>query len=372
MKQQLISTFAFLALPMSAAIAADFPYTVSLTTPNGAKSITTTGTVLGEDNNLWTSNNGTQAIDPTPYQWSQVWAVNNNGIVAGAVVMPDGSSPYGSQPSIQGWGAAAYGTSGHITLLPPLTPSPTAFAEAYGINDSGVVVGESGNSADQSRKAVRWTNGIADDLSLYLNPANGSSSAGSINNNGQVVITQGTRSFVLTGNQLAPIAISDPSVSAYFGGIINDNGQVAGTAYFTNGTAEGFIWDAGQMQMAPSLDSSIPSITSFGGINRAGVTVGFWEPVASGQATAIMWSGTGNPIDLNSLIDPNSGWHLYNAIEINDDGDIVGNGLLNGEAEGFLLTPTGISPASTPTPEPTTAILLLLAAPLLLRRHRHP
>jgi hypothetical protein len=44
-------------------------------------------------------------------------------------------------------------------------------------------------------------------------------------------------------------------------------------------------------------------------------------------------------VDLNSLIPPNSGWKLRMANAINDRGQIVGRGLLNGQKRGFLLEP---------------------------------
>jgi probable HAF family extracellular repeat protein len=54
--------------------------------------------------------------------------------------------------------------------------------------------------------------------------------------------------------------------------------------------------------------------------------------------------------DLNTLIDPSSGWRLMDAQDINDAGQIVGYGI-NGNEQGhaFLLTPV---------PEPSTITLL--------------
>ncbi len=43
--------------------------------------------------------------------------------------------------------------------------------------------------------------------------------------------------------------------------------------------------------------------------------------------------------DLNTRIDSNSGWILSEARAINDKGQIVGWGILNGEQRAFLLTP---------------------------------
>lgn len=52
--------------------------------------------------------------------------------------------------------------------------------------------------------------------------------------------------------------------------------------------------------------------------------------------------------DLNNLISPQSGWKLEFGIDINDAGEIIGNGTFNGEERSFLLTP--IKP-STKVPE---------------------
>jgi len=43
--------------------------------------------------------------------------------------------------------------------------------------------------------------------------------------------------------------------------------------------------------------------------------------------------------DLNNLIPPNSGWSLSVAYAINKSGQITGQGTINGEQHGFLLTP---------------------------------
>lgn len=43
--------------------------------------------------------------------------------------------------------------------------------------------------------------------------------------------------------------------------------------------------------------------------------------------------------DLDSLIDSKSGWVLDVAYGINDKGQIVGYGSVNGQSHGFILTP---------------------------------
>jgi probable HAF family extracellular repeat protein len=47
----------------------------------------------------------------------------------------------------------------------------------------------------------------------------------------------------------------------------------------------------------------------------------------------------GNLWDLNQLIPENSGWILKEATDINNDGQIVGSGEIDGEIHAFLLTP---------------------------------
>jgi hypothetical protein len=52
---------------------------------------------------------------------------------------------------------------------------------------------------------------------------------------------------------------------------------------------------------------------------------------------AAIWTN-GVVTDLNTLLPPGSGWDLEDALAINDNGDIVGIGAHNGQADGFLLS----------------------------------
>jgi len=55
------------------------------------------------------------------------------------------------------------------------------------------------------------------------------------------------------------------------------------------------------------------------------------------QYHAFLWEN-GSMTDLNTLLPAGSGWILTAATAVNDNGDIVGTGLLNGQLHGFLLT----------------------------------
>jgi probable HAF family extracellular repeat protein len=67
---------------------------------------------------------------------------------------------------------------------------------------------------------------------------------------------------------------------------------------------------------------------------------------------AFIYSG-GVMTDLNNLISPSIGWVLNRADAINDSGQIVGTGYINGRSRAFLLTPV---------PEPGTMLLLVMIA----------
>ena len=90
-------------------------------------------------------------------------------------------------------------------------------------------------------------------------------------------------------------------------------------------------------------------------INDSGHIVG---SSGSGWDIPFVWKD-GVMTDLNTLIDPASGWTLKNATGINNNGWIIGNGIAPGGYEhAFLLTP-----------EPATLFLLSLGG-LVLRRKR--
>jgi hypothetical protein len=52
--------------------------------------------------------------------------------------------------------------------------------------------------------------------------------------------------------------------------------------------------------------------------------------------------------DLALMVTNASGWVLSEARDINDSGQIIGNGVLNGELRAFLLTPDSVAPVPLP------------------------
>jgi probable HAF family extracellular repeat protein len=136
------------------------------------------------------------------------------------------------------------------------------------------------------------------------------------------------------------------SLGKFAGGVtsgasaINDLGQVAGYADCGNGCGHAVLWSKAKGSM---LDLGVlpGAISSYArGINNVGQVVGlsYYSPVGN-HLHAFVWSPSTGMLDLNNLIPANSGWLLQSANAINDQGQIVGLGMLNGQNEAFLLTP---------------------------------
>ncbi len=75
------------------------------------------------------------------------------------------------------------------------------------------------------------------------------------------------------------------------------------------------------------------------GINAAGQVVGNYNLVGNtGTTHAFLYDTVHGMIDLNSLINPSSGWVLNVAQSINDFGQITGTGTIGGQQHAFVLT----------------------------------
>lgn len=266
---------------------------------------------------------------------------------------------------------------------------------AYGISNSGVVVGESGDSS--GGHAVTWTSGT---ISLLGPPG---SSANGINNVGQVIGTSLLPSTInaTVWNAGVPTALSFPAGSnstvsqgltinnsgiatgfiSGFGSLvwnsgvpsrlndlggnnsrtfaINDAGIIAGWAAIAGGDERSVVWNN---STTPTDLGMLPGAiyAEAHGINNAGVVVGF-----SGNAPyATLWEN-GEIIDLNTLLSPSGlGWHLTEAIGINNLGQIIGQGFFDGQYESFLLTPCdpciAVPLPAAAVPELSTWAMLLI------------
>ena len=231
-------------------------------------------------------------------------------------------------------------------------------SSARGINEIGQIVGSTGSQS----YAVLYEGGKIKDLGVL--PGDYMSFAYAINNNGEIVgysySSSINRSAFLYSNGIMTDlgTIGGHSSFAY---AINDNSQIVGVSWNENDIERAFLYQNGEMIDLGSLDGISHSRGL--GINNAGQIVGL--SLTSGadwdwdSRRAIIYEN-GTMYDLNKLTN-NPNWILSIAKDINNKGQIVGSGYINGQEHAFLMTPI---------PEPCTIVLLTLGG-LLLRSRKN-
>ena len=217
----------------------------------------------------------------------------------------------------------------------------------HAINNKGVIVATTFNVQGLVYDSVSGKPPIA----IPPLPGLDQSDAGGINSSGVVAGISSdsagakpSRGFLFAGGVLTDLGPASQIQD------INDSGIVAGAIVNNSSNLQAATWDTSKPNPTPTL-LPIPS-GFFGstalGINNHGDVVG--NGIAHGRfsdvISACIFSG-GTGTDLNTLIPPNSGWHLRQAADINDAGQIVGFGCLNGQDQdggclnglvrGFLL-----------------------------------
>lgn len=116
---------------------------------------------------------------------------------------------------------------------------------------------------------------------------------------------------------------------------VNNAGMVAGVADTAAGDPHAFVFEldsGGHVVVRHDLGVLGERSSCAFGLNDAG------EAVGTSDDRAFLWDGAGL-IDLNTRIDPASGWHLQAATAINGSGQIVGWGRVLGVPSAFMLTP---------------------------------
>jgi len=213
-------------------------------------------------------------------------AISANGDVVG----------YGdlSNASTRGWRVAATTTT--MTML-PLLPGGSS-ATTCGVNNAGWIVGQSDNASAVQHAYRISPNGSTEDLGSLDGPL-GSSTACAIDLNGRV------------------------------GGNSSSNGNTHAIRY-----------DLGPMVDIDDFGSTSSNVAAVAnGVSVGSYTTPTFENRAFGQ------SGTDPSVDLNAHLSASNGWVLWDALAVNTQGQIAGDGFVNGVWGVFLLTPGAIDTA---------------------------
>jgi probable HAF family extracellular repeat protein len=250
--------------------------------------------------------------------------------------------------------------------------------EALDINDAGQVVGRS-QIASGDWHAFVWdsTNGMQDLGTL----GGASSEAYAINSAGQIAgfaeTLTANQAFIYDNNVMTAVDTTGFSQSAAFD--INSSGHVAGILLTASGSSVAFMHDGTLTNLgSPLLTSSEAWLINDSGVVAGhswasgeyrsflyidgwtvdlGSITGFaktyaWGLSSTGQVVGNAANTSGIPLshafvytggalyDLNNLLVAGHGWEsLVAAYAVNDSGQIVGYGKIDGLYRAFLLTP---------------------------------
>lgn len=206
-------------------------------------------------------------------------AINKNGEIAGAMAI--------KRNNLDWFEHACLWRSGALTDLGTLGGN---YSYAYGLNDSGQIVGISFAANEANTRAFVWRNGAMTDLGTL---GGASSQAYAINN----------------ANAIA--------------GVANLGGDAPHGVLFT-------LNASGGVNTKSDLGALNSSYSYAYAVNNRGQAVGT-------NGHAVIWQN-GMIADLNSVLPPDSGWALEAATAINEKGQIVGWGKLNGFTRAFLIS----------------------------------
>jgi hypothetical protein len=205
-------------------------------------------------------------------------------------------------------------SGGSATIITQTTANGSFFLTAFGINDSGRVVGQG------------------------IDPQNAARNVGIVYDIGQSMAFE-------VG------ALPGHNGALAFG--VSNSGYVVGSSMQNQGSGLPFIWSEANGMVAIPLAPDT-SLGQAEGVNSSGWVVG-----TDGGAFAVpfLYDGT-NTYRLQDLIPGNSGWDLSmntssSAEAISENNVIVGTGVHDGATHAYAMVPVAPTPTPSPPPSPT-------------------
>lgn len=356
---RLLTTGFLLAIPIFANGAT---FTITDLGQGTAVAINDFGEVLvnGGGGYIWNNGNIIYIQPPTQPQSSYFSPhdINNSGTIAGEMMTMDGGRAFT-------WFNGVYSP---LPSLPFQGANELKYSTATSINDVNQVIGSIVMPAYVGEgvwRATTWQSGaISSNIQWetlagsYPNAQSANSYGAAINDLGHVVGTsqsaEGWRPFIYKNGQMTELLANNGfDIASARPTAINDLGTIVG---------EGIGGWGGFMLM----DGAVKSIGFDGGtfskalsVNDSNYVVGMATVPDEFQSShAFLFDGN-NMLDLSLLPEViASGWtELSYANDINNVGQIVGYGVINGEQHAFLLTEV----AAVPEPETWSLMLLGLA-----------
>ncbi|RAP41722.1 hypothetical protein BYZ73_08965 [Rhodovulum viride] len=258
--------------------------------------------------------------------YSQAEDINEAGQIVGTTYTDEG-------PAVALWDKSG------IALLPALEPDADP-GQAHSINARGDITGYVGRP-DRKESVALWQGGRLVEIGLP-GPQFDTAHGMVINDAGQIAGQAARHDEVRAFRYDAGVWTLLPEFSGGgYASLVNDmnrSGEIVGKGIGESGTDRGFFWDGAVLYDIGDLPGGKDMSHAFG-LNDRGEVVGY-SAAGNGNA-AVLWTRADRRlVDLNDCIDPESGWHLVLAKDINDNGWITGYGIApNGATHGFALIP---------------------------------
>jgi hypothetical protein len=296
----------------------------------------------------WTLKGGIVGLPNLP---GRSYCLSNSASDSGAVVGTGATTAFGSDRLPVIW------QNGVVSQLP--LPTGETLGDANSVNASNVAVGSV--DAGSNQRGVIYSGGSA--TIITQTTANGSFflTAFGVNDSGRIVgqgIDPGNAARNVgivydIGQNMAFEVGALPGMNGALAFGVSNTGFVVGSSMLNQGPGLPFIWsDNGGIAAIPlAMGTSEGSARA---VNSAGWIVG---DDSSAFSIPFLYDGM-TTYRLADLIPPNSGWDLSmntssSALGISEDGVIVGTGVHNGETHAYAMVPVAATPTPTPTPSVT-------------------